>query len=83
VRKDTTREKIKIISPGGQKLFVFLILTIIILAAYRQVNQFDFVNDDDCVYVTQNSHVQSGITADGLRWAFGTTYANGFWYPLI
>jgi len=51
------------------------------LAVYWQVNQFDFVNIDDEIYVTQNSRVQSGITLDGFRWTFFTTYAQ-FWHPL-
>ena len=33
------------------------------------------------VYVTENSHIQSGITLDGIRWAFSTTYAE-LWHPL-
>jgi hypothetical protein len=32
-------------------------------------------------YVTLNGHIQSGITLDGFRWAFATTYAE-FWHPL-
>lgn len=51
------------------------------LAVFWQVNQYDFINIDDEVYVTENLHVRSGITLDGLRWAFSTTYAE-FWHPL-
>ncbi|MEN6422263.1 MAG: tetratricopeptide repeat protein, partial [Smithella sp.] len=50
-------------------------------AVYWQVHQFDFVNIDDPVYVTENGHIQSGVTLNGLRWAFTTTYAE-FWHPL-
>ena len=39
------------------------------------MNQYYFVNIDDLVYVTENSHVQSGITLDGFSWAFSTTDA--------
>ena len=45
------------------------------------MNQYDFINFDDHVYVTENSHIQSGITLDGFRWAFSYTYAD-LWHPL-
>ena len=69
------------ISPQKQKLIVYIVLTVVTLAVYWQVNQFDFINVDDDVYVTKNSHVQSGITLDGLRWAFTETHFI-YWHPL-
>ena len=69
------------ISPGRQKLIVYIVLTVVTLAVFWQVNQYDFVYFDDGVYVTNNIHIQSGITLDGIRWAFSTTYAE-FWHPL-
>jgi hypothetical protein len=69
------------ISPQRQILIVYIVLTVVTLAVFWQVNQYDFINFDDDVYVTQNSHIQSGITLDGFRWAFSTTYAE-FWHPL-
>ncbi len=70
------------ISPGRQKLIVYIVLAVVILAVYWQVNQYDFINFDDTDYVTKNSVIQSGITLDGFRWAFSTTYL-GLWNPLI
>ena len=64
-----------------QKLIVYIILTAVTLAVYWQVNQFDFIDLDDFVYVTENFHLKSGITLSGIRWAFVTTYAE-FWHPL-
>jgi tetratricopeptide (TPR) repeat protein len=69
------------ISVSKQKLIIYIILTIVTLAVYWQVNQYGFVNFDDYVYVIENDHIQSGITPDGFRWAFSTTYAE-FWHPL-
>ncbi len=40
-----------------------------------------FVNFDDEDYVTQNRHVEAGLTADSIRWAF-TTFDCGNWHPL-
>jgi hypothetical protein len=70
------------ISPSRQKLIVYVVLAVVTLAIFWQVNQFDFVNIDDNIYVTENSHIQSGITIDGFRWAFSTRYAD-LWHPLI
>jgi len=72
------------ISPKNQiqALIVYIVLTLVTLAVFWQVNQFDFVNFDDPVYVTENSHIQSGITLGGFRWAFSTKYF-GLWNPLI
>ena len=69
------------ISPKKQILIVYILLIVATLAVFWQVNQYDFINFDDNVYVTENSHIQSGITIDGFRWAFSTTYAE-FWHPL-
>src|SRR5580692_11133313 len=56
----------------------FLLLTAVIYAPTRR---FAFINYDDPDYVSANPHVQAGLTADGFRWAFTTTYfAN--WVPL-
>ncbi len=64
-----------------QILIIYIVLAVVTLAVFWQVHQYDFVNIDDVIYVTENSHVLSGITLDGFRWAFSTTYAE-FWHPL-
>jgi len=69
------------ISPEKQKLIIYIILISATLAVFWQVNHYGFINLDDPVYVMENSHIQSGITLDGFRWAFSTTYAE-FWHPL-
>ena len=69
------------ISSQRQKLIIYIVLTIVTLAVFWQVNKHDFVNIDDTAYVTENSHIQSGITLEGFRWAFRTTHAE-FWHPL-
>jgi len=66
---------------GKQILIVYVVLIIALLAVFSQVSQYAFVNIDDNVYVTENNFVRSGITPDGLRWVFLTTYGE-FWHPL-
>jgi len=46
------------------------------------VNGYEFINFDDNGYIMENRHIQSGMTLDGLRWAFGTRYLD-LWNPLI
>jgi len=41
---------------------------------------FGFLNYDDPRYVTQNPHVQAGITWEGVEWAF--TGKSDYWHPL-
>jgi protein O-mannosyl-transferase len=70
------------INPAKQKLIVYVVLTVVTLAVLGQVRQYDFVNYDDDVYITENSDIKSGITPGGLSWAFGTKYF-GLWNPLV
>jgi len=64
------------------KLAIYTILAIITFAAFWQVDQFEFINFDDNVYVSENVVVQSGLTQEGFFWAFGTKYF-GLWNPLV
>ncbi|MBN1470919.1 MAG: tetratricopeptide repeat protein [Syntrophaceae bacterium] len=64
-----------------QKIVIYIVLALLTFAVYWQVDQFGFTTLDDDIYVTENGHVQSGISSDGVHWAFSTTYAE-FWHPL-
>jgi tetratricopeptide (TPR) repeat protein len=56
-------------------------LLLAIFAAYAQVRTFDFIRYDDPVYVSENFHVISGVTWEGLKWAF-TSVVDANWIPL-
>lgn len=71
------------ISPGRKRLIVCVVLVLVTLAVYWQVNHFDFVNIDDDRYITQNPHILSGFTTESVRWAFATMDVDGMWHPLI
>jgi len=60
---------------------ICLFLTVITLLGFLQVSQCEFINFDDPLYVTENTHIMNGVTVDAVRWAFTSTYAN-FWHPL-
>ena len=59
---------------------VGLLLAVLTLALYLPALRCDFVEYDDQQYVTDNFHVQAGLTASGLGWAFG--FHAGNWHPL-
>jgi hypothetical protein len=65
----------------GRRLLVALLLAGTVLAVYWPVLGFQFVSYDDSMYVTRNRHVQQGIDAESLRWAWTTLYAAN-WQPL-
>ena len=62
----------------------FLVMLVLVLAMsvlYSQVKDYDFVNLDDNDYVTENRHVQTGLTSGNVAWAFTTFHASN-WHPL-
>ena len=60
-----------------------LALAMVTLAVYWPVREHAFINYDDPVYVTGNRHVQDGITAPGLAWAFLNLHGeHTYWHPL-
>jgi tetratricopeptide (TPR) repeat protein len=69
------------VSASKKNLPIYLLLILATLAVYSQVLHFDFVNFDDPDYITNNSHVRQGITADGIEWALTSTDAAN-WFPV-
>ena len=51
------------------------------LAVYWQVSRHEFINFDDTQYITENRHVQAGLNAESITWAFTSTRASN-WHPL-
>lgn len=66
--------------PDRKQFIVVIMIVIVILAVYGQVHHHDFVNIDDNLYVTENNHVQSGLTWNAFRWAFSIKSVG--WDPL-
>jgi tetratricopeptide (TPR) repeat protein len=63
------------------RLSLALALTLATLTAFLPVLGGGFISLDDPAYVTENSRVRAGITADGLAWAF-TSIESANWHPL-
>jgi len=57
-----------------------LLLALVTVLAYSPVRHATLLVFDDPDYV-QNSHVQAGLTLDGVKWAFTSFYASN-WHPL-
>jgi Tfp pilus assembly protein PilF len=56
-------------------------LVALVLVVYWQTGSFEFIALDDPVYVSDNRHVQGGLTAQNVEWSlFG--FHDGNWIPL-
>ena len=62
-------------------VLVCLFLIVITLAVYWQTRNHEFVSYDDNAYVTENPHVQAGLTRQTIIWSFTTTHVAN-WHPL-
>ena len=58
-----------------------LLLAAMTLVVYWPVRTCEFIALDDPDYVVNNPHLQSGLTVEGVIWAFSTGRA-GNWHPL-
>ncbi|MBX7137312.1 MAG: tetratricopeptide repeat protein [Oligoflexia bacterium] len=64
------------------KLPALMFLTwVIVFLVYLPAQHFEFLNFDDNIYVTENPHVLSGVTAENIRWALDTNLGS-HWHPL-
>lgn len=69
---------------GPSRAIICTVLAAIALSVgilYGKTAWFDFVTFDDADYVTQNLHVQAGLTWESVRWAF-TTFHGANWIPV-
>jgi tetratricopeptide (TPR) repeat protein len=64
-----------------------LVLALLTAAAFEPVRDCAFVNIDDLPYVARNPHLRAGLSAAGLRWAWGADLITpspyiDYWSPL-
>jgi len=64
-----------------QTMWIAVALAAITLLVFWPATRAEFINYDDPDYVTENSHIQSGLNWDVVRWSFTSGYA-GNWHPL-
>jgi tetratricopeptide (TPR) repeat protein len=64
------------------RILIGLALVLGVMAAYWPAyTANEFVNYDDDIYITDNSHVKSGLKPANIAWAF-RTFETANWHPL-
>jgi tetratricopeptide (TPR) repeat protein len=63
------------------ELLTCLLLVMVTFAVYWQVRNYAFVYIDDSQYVTENQHVQAGLSHESIIWAFSSQHAAN-WHPI-
>ena len=74
----------KIIPHINSKIWICLLLAALTLTVYWQVGHFGFIGFDDGLYVTDNTHVKSGLSSSSIAWSFSFEDKDRtYWHPLI
>jgi protein O-mannosyl-transferase len=63
------------------KTAICIFLAISTFTIYSQIQNHEFINYDDDVYITNNQHVKAGLTPDSIRWSLTASF-NGNWHPI-
>ena len=64
--------------------YAYLVVIFLIFSSYityARIIGNDFINFDDNSYITENSHIQSGINVKNIKWVFTAVVASN-WHPL-
>jgi len=63
------------------KIIIYVLLVLATFAIYSQVQDHEFLNFDDDLYITNNLNVQAGLTSESVSWAFTTSH-HATWFPM-
>jgi len=63
------------------KILIIVSLIVASCVAFGRIAGNDFVSYDDGVYLTENSHIQSGISLENMKWAL-TAVVCANWHPV-
>lgn len=63
------------------RLPAMALTALVTFALFSSLLRSGFINFDDPAYVTSNSHIRSGVTLQGIAWAFTQFYSYN-WHPL-
>jgi tetratricopeptide (TPR) repeat protein len=69
--------------PEWEVVCVCVVLAALTVALYWPALGCDFIVLDDQSFVTENVHVQGGLSWEGVKWAFSNTDQAGYWGPLM
>ena len=63
------------------KIIICIFLIVATFCIYVQVQDHEFINFDDDLYITNNLNVQTGLTSESFKWAFTTSHPP-YWHPV-
>jgi len=63
------------------KIVICIFLVVATFCIYSQVQDHEFINFDDDLYITNNLNVQAGLTSESFKWAFTTSHPP-YWHPM-
>jgi len=63
------------------KVLICIFLIVATFCIYSQVQDHEFINFDDDLYITNNLNVQAGLTSESFKWAFTTSHPP-YWHPM-
>src|SRR5208283_1414034 len=69
------------LKPNRLRVLICLALVVVTAALYWPLRHHGFVSLDDASYITDNPHVNTGLSWPGILWAFRSGYAVN-WHPL-
>jgi Flp pilus assembly protein TadD len=61
---------------------IVLVLALLSVGAFWPVLDSQFISIDDNIYITENDHIQAGLTWKNVVWAFTSTETSFYWHPL-
>jgi tetratricopeptide (TPR) repeat protein len=64
-----------------REIVLSIVLLLLICAVFEPIRGAQFVLLDDFDYVAENRMVRSGLSTEGIRWAF-TTFTIDNWFPI-
>jgi protein O-mannosyl-transferase len=71
----------KIVSEPYKSLLIVLFIIAMTAGVYWQVGSHQFITFDDDMYITLNEKVKSGLSLQGLKYAFGFSKVT-YWHPV-
>ena len=63
------------------KVSICIFLMVATFCIYSQVQDHEFINFDDDLYITDNLNVKAGLTSESVKWAFTTSHPP-YWHPV-
>ena len=63
------------------KVLICMFLIVATFCIYSQVQDHEFINFDDDLYITNNLNVKAGLTKESVMWAFTASYFSN-WHPM-